>query len=69
MDGIESFSEKRNWARVSAGFKGGPFNANPMVPQKMTFADGIQKEVVEAMQARPTERKPIMDAWNMRRSK
>lgn len=66
-EGIESFSETRNWNRVKAGFKGGDFFANPMVPQKMTFVEGVPKEVIQAEQSGPVPSMPIRDAWYDRR--
>jgi hypothetical protein len=48
---IEEFNEAKNLARVTAGFKGGPFNKNPNTAPKMTFVDGYPSEAVEKLQS------------------
>lgn len=46
MDGIESFDEKRQLARVNAGFKGGSPSlfANPVTVPARSFVDGWPSE-------------------------
>lgn len=44
-DGLESFNEETQRAKVAAGFKGGPFNKNPMTHPPMSFVDAVPQEV------------------------
>lgn len=44
-DGIESFDEKRNLARISAGLgAGGPFNSTPSLAAPKTFVKAWPEE-------------------------
>lgn len=45
------FNEITQRAKVAAGYKGGPFNKNPMTMQKMSFVEGWPSEVVSKLQS------------------
>lgn len=63
-DGIETMDCEKNLARVSAGFKGGPFNKNPNTAPKMTFVDGYPKEVTDKLMATSSQAQgSITDPW------
>ncbi len=68
MNGIESFSEKRNMARVQAGLRGGgPFNK--LAPVKsMSVVDGYPAEINQMFQHTPVKQGKIIDVWNERRA-
>jgi len=42
---MAEFNEETQRAKVKAGFKGGPFNRNPILHPKMSFVDGWPGEV------------------------
>lgn len=66
---MEEFNAERQLARVSAGFKGGPFNKNPSMPTPKTFVEGWPAEVLRKLKAGPIPQPTPEDPWNMRRSK
>lgn len=64
MDGIEHFDEKRNLARVMAGFKGRTdYFANLVKVPERHFVDGYPPEVAEKLTATPIPTIPIGDVW------
>ena len=67
-DGIETFDQNRNMARVTAGFKGGPFYQKPNLAPSMNFVDGVDPLVREKLQAGSIPQPTPIDTWNMRRS-
>lgn len=69
MDGMESFNEDTQRAKVQAGFKGGNMFDNPMTPKPMTVVDGVPNETTAMLQGAPVATAPIPDIWNNRRSK
>lgn len=66
-EGIESFDEKRNLARVAAGFKGSDWFQRPAVPQSKTFVDGTPPEVKEKLGATSIPQATPVAPWNFRR--
>ena len=45
------FNEITQRAKVAAGYKGGPFNKNPMTMQKMSIVEGWPAESIKKMEA------------------
>lgn len=67
---MESFSAVKNWNRVAAGFKGGPFFGKASARAPLTFVEGWPSESIQKfapVQKGPDPR-PI-DSWNERRHK
>lgn len=62
-DGIESFDEKRNMARVAAGWKGSNFFQNGVKAPDRTFVDGYPKEVAEAAGSQSFPQPTPIDPW------
>lgn len=50
-DSIGSFDEQAQRDKVLAGFKGGPFNKNPVIYPALSFVDGHPIEVTEKNEA------------------
>ena len=68
-NGIESFSEKKQLAAVSAGLKGGgPYFSNPVTVPDRSFVEGWPVEVSEKLKAGPIPAPTPMDPWVMRRN-
>lgn len=61
---MESFSEKKQLARVAAGYKGGPMNKNPLTPQKMSIVEGWPMGTAQQLKAKQGMPGP---SWNQRR--
>ena len=61
---MESFSEKTQLAKVAAGYRGGPMNANPNTPPKMTIVEGWPQGTTQQMHAKQGMPGP---SWNQRR--
>lgn len=66
-DGIESFSESKNLARVSAGFKGGEYFSAPNLAPSIEVGKSYPAEVENKLKYTPTEQPPIQDVWINRR--
>lgn len=68
-DGIENFTEQGQWAKISGGFKGGPFNNTPVQAPPLTFVDGYSAKDLEKLGAAPSSSKmTVIDPWVQRRS-
>lgn len=67
MNSIESFSEKKNMARVQAGLRGGPFNKLAPV-RTMAIVDGYPAEINQMFQYTPIKQGKPIDVWNERRA-
>jgi len=67
-DGIESFSEKRNLARVTAGLSGGLYYNNLNTPKPMNFVDGVTGTWNEKLMGAPIKTSPILQVWNATRA-
>lgn len=65
---IESFSEKKNLARVSAGLTGGPFNRNPLPPQPRQIVEGYPPEYAEKVMGAKIPQSTPIDTWVERRT-
>lgn len=65
---IQEFSAKKNWARVTAGFRGGNFFSKPNLAPKMTIVDGWPDTVREAQSQTSLKNPTPADPWNFRRS-
>jgi hypothetical protein len=68
-NGIEEFNAERNLARVTAGFKGGPFFATLPQPPAKSFVEGWPTETVAKLQHQGIAPGNVIDPWNQRRSK
>lgn len=66
---MESFSESKNMARVSAGFKGGPMFQSLNLAPSMTIKEGWPSETEQKLKMAPIKQGTPMDVWNQRRSK
>lgn len=66
MDGIESFSEKKNLARVAAGFKGVKFFQNLNTLKPSTFVEGDPPEVIAKLNGGPIPMEKPIDPWVFR---
>lgn len=67
MDGIESFNEAKNLARVAAGFKGSEFFTKPRMQADIPFKDGYPETVVKKFEATAIPQGTPTDPWNSRR--
>lgn len=63
MNGMEEFNEARAWAKVGAGFKGGPFNKSWNLAPSLTFVDGYPSEVTEKLNGGPIPQEKPLDPW------
>lgn len=71
-DGIESYDEAKNIARVAAGFKGSTYFKNPNLAPPMTIAgEGYPAEVDAKLErtGNSDSHPPIQDPWMDRRAK
>lgn len=67
---MESFSAVKNWNRVAAGFKGGPFFKDGSARQPLVFAEGWPSESIQKFApVQPLAHPTPIDSWNQRRSK
>lgn len=69
-EGIESFSQARNVARVTAGLKEpGPFYNNLNTPKPMNFEEGMPATEIQKYEGgMKIKMGPIMDVWSERRT-
>lgn len=68
-DGIETFSQTKNLARVKAGLmEKGPFYNSPNTPKPMNFEDGYPDVYNEKVMGAKVEMGPIQDVWIDRKS-
>lgn len=67
-DGIESFSESRNLARVASGWKGGPFLAKPNLAPPMYIKQGWPDTTLAKLDAGMVPQPQPIDGWNQRRA-
>lgn len=68
-DGIESFNEQKNLARVAAGFKGSEyFNSFKLTPD-MPFIEGWPRESIEKYMPGVIPQPTPIDTWNQRRKR
>lgn len=67
-DGIEHFDQDKNMARVTAGFKGGPFYQKPNLAPAMNFVDGTDPLVSKKLLAGPIPQPTPIDTWVSRRN-
>lgn len=63
MDTIEPYDEMKNKARVGAGWKGGPFFANPVTVPARTIVDGYPSEVTAKLNATAIKQGTPLDPW------
>ena len=66
-DGLESYNEETQRAKVGAGFKGGPFNKNPMVHPAMSIVDAVPPEVKQKEFFSGIKQGTPTAGWNNRR--
>lgn len=66
---MESYNEAKLLARAMAGFKGGPYNNNPVPAPKLTFVEGYPPEYAAKTFSKSAPRMTVTDAWNQRRQK
>lgn len=66
---MESFSERRNLARVTAGFKGGPFYKNLNLAPSMRIVDGWPAGTEQKLHMVNVKTGVPVDVWNQRRSR
>lgn len=67
-DGIESFSWKKNLARVATGFKSGDFFQNPnLAPAVNVVSDGWPAGVSEKLFSAPVTKETPQDPWSSRK--
>lgn len=65
---METFNANKQLAKVTAGFRGGPFFKSPSSLGAKRFEDGWPRESREtAMLTKVSAGKPL-DVWNARRS-
>lgn len=69
MEGIEKFDERRNMARVAAGWKGSHFFVNGVKAPARTFVEGWPPEVSQAVNAQSFPQPTPIDPWVDRRAK
>lgn len=65
-NGIESYDEARNLARVAAGFKGGPLFNSPNTAPPMTAGESYPPEVAKKLSAGAIEQPTPTDPWVVR---
>jgi len=60
------YNEETQRAKVVAGFRGGPFNRNPILHPPMTFVDAVPAEVKAKMDFAKIPNIPVVDTWKSR---
>lgn len=65
-DGIESYDEAKNLARVGAGFKGCSFFSNPNVAPPVSVGESYPEGVAEKLKAGAIEQPTPTDPWVVR---
>lgn len=66
-DSIEHFDEKRNMARVAAGFAQGPFFKKMAEAPVRTFVDGWPPEIAQMIGPQTFPQPTPIDPWGSRR--
>lgn len=66
--GLERFDEKRNMARVAAGWKGSKFFQNGVRAPMRDFVEGYPPEVAQNVNAQSFPQPTPIDPWVDRRN-
>lgn len=67
---MEEYNESKQWARIKAGYRGGIFNAQPMLMKRMTIVDGVPDTTREMLQGSKTPAPGgVTDPWVYKHNK
>lgn len=66
---MEEFSYSRQLAKVTAGFKGGPFFRSPNLAPKLTFAPGYPAETNAQFGHQSVSKGTPIDVYHSRKGK
>lgn len=59
----DNFDENTQRAKITAGYKGGPFFQRPMLHPSMSIVDAVPPEVSAKLMAKSIPSIPMVDPW------